>query len=194
MVALLSYPFILGGDISGASQHHKHIQFIPVGDDDEGPPIEILARAAQLEVPTRPFSLSSMPHANHVVRLPRITNLSNTELIQLLTRSFLSLLDLAISTVRNDETYPSGRPSFNVVMTLEHIHLIPRRYETCTLAKTGEDLSVNALAFAGHLLAKSQDELDAIVEEGVGKILRQVGMESVHDKQVGGEAQDEQGL
>lgn len=37
-----------GGSNSGASQPHKHIQFIEVEDD--GPPIERLARAAQLEV------------------------------------------------------------------------------------------------------------------------------------------------
>lgn len=117
--------------------------------------------------------------------------MSNAELMQILTRSFLSLLDLTISTVRSDETYPSGRPSFNVIMTLEHIHVIPRRHETCTLAKTGEELSVNALGYAGYLLAKSPEELDGVIAQGVGHILRQVGMESVQDKLVIGEAQDE---
>ena len=38
----------LGGDNSGASQAHKHIQFVPL-DDESGPPIERLARQAQLE-------------------------------------------------------------------------------------------------------------------------------------------------
>lgn len=36
-----------GGDLSGASQPHKHLQLIPVEDD--GPPIEHLARGVKLE-------------------------------------------------------------------------------------------------------------------------------------------------
>lgn len=36
-----------GGDRSGASQHHKHVQFMPVEDD--GPPIEKVARTVKLE-------------------------------------------------------------------------------------------------------------------------------------------------
>ena len=37
-----------GGDNSGASQPHKHIQFLPLEDED-GPPIEELARAAKID-------------------------------------------------------------------------------------------------------------------------------------------------
>lgn len=33
--------------LQGASQPHKHIQFIPV--DDDGPPIEKLAKSVKLE-------------------------------------------------------------------------------------------------------------------------------------------------
>lgn len=39
-----------GGDNSGASQPHKHIQFIPFEDKD-GPPLEKLARKAQIQFP-----------------------------------------------------------------------------------------------------------------------------------------------
>lgn len=37
-----------GGDLSGASQPHKHIQLIPIEED--GPPIEKMARSMNLEV------------------------------------------------------------------------------------------------------------------------------------------------
>jgi len=43
---------VSGGKNSGASQPHKHIQFLPVEDD--GPPIERLARAAMIETPGMP--------------------------------------------------------------------------------------------------------------------------------------------
>lgn len=39
-----------GGDNSGASQPHKHIQFIPLEDKD-GPPLEKLARKAHIQFP-----------------------------------------------------------------------------------------------------------------------------------------------
>ncbi|KAL7281424.1 hypothetical protein ACG7TL_004737 [Trametes sanguinea] len=177
------FAFYNCGDQSGASQPHKHLQLIPIEDD--GPPIERLARAAKIEHDERPFTLPSLPYANHVRRLPSsLASAAPSALEPALAHAFLSLLDLAISTVRHDPTYPPGPPSYNVVLTLEHVHVVPRRRETHTLAGTGEALSVNALGFAGMLLVKSERELEAVKEEGVGTILRGVGLESVHDVQM----------
>lgn len=64
-----------------------------------------------------------------------------------------------ISTIRYDETYPAGLPSYNVILTLEHLHLVPRRLENHVLAETRDKLSVNSLGFAGMLLVKSDEEL-----------------------------------
>ena len=64
------------------------------------------------------------------------------------------------------------------------MHLIPRKEENYILGETGENLSVNALGFAGMLLVKSENELEAVKKENVGKILRGVGLESVHELQV----------
>ena len=101
----------------------------------------------------------------------------------MLADAFLTLLDLAIQTVRHAPSYPAGAPSYNVLLTLEHVHVVPRRQETYALAATGERLSVNALGFAGMLLVKSERELEAVRAEGVTRILRGVGLESVHEAQ-----------
>ncbi|KAI0744251.1 HIT-like protein [Daedaleopsis nitida] len=171
------FAFYNCGDLSGASQPHKHLQLIPLEDD--GPPVEKLARVTKVEKENRPFSISSLPYANHVRRLPTsLSALSAEELEPLLADAFLSLLDLAIQTVRHDPDYPAGAPSYNVVLTLEHVHVIPRRLENYALSTTGEELSVNALAFAGMLLVKSERELEAVKEETVGKILRGVALET----------------
>ena len=45
------FAFYNCGDLSGASQPHKHIQFLPLPSDEVGPPIERLARDVQLEQP-----------------------------------------------------------------------------------------------------------------------------------------------
>lgn len=68
--------------------------------------------------------------------------------------------------------------------------MIPRKQESYTLQETGEKLSVNALGFAGMLLVKSEVELEAVKKEGVGNVLKGVGLISVHDKQVAGETDD----
>jgi len=175
-----------GGNLSGASQPHKHIQLIPLDLEDDGPPVERLARKASVEVSEKPFALDALPYAHHIRRLP--TNLSSStsddELSQVLSRSFMSLLDLVISTIRHDPTYPIGPPSYNFILTLEHMHLIPRKLEIHILEETKEEISVNALGFAGMLLVKCDTELEAVKKEGVGKILKGVGVESAHDFQV----------
>ncbi|KAK7005782.1 ATP-transf domain-containing protein [Favolaschia claudopus] len=182
------FAFYNAGDLSGASQPHKHVQFLPLEDED-GPPIEYLARSVKLETPDTPFSLTKLSYANHVYRFPdRFHNFSPEKLEPVLAQAFLSLLDLVFSTIRHDPDYPAGKPSYNVVITLEHMHLIPRRQEHHILAETGDQLSVNALAFAGMLLVQSERELAAVKTEGVGKILRGVGLESVHELQVQGTA------
>lgn len=158
-----AFAFYNCGDRSGASQHHKHLQVLQA--ESGGPPIERLARTAALEVHARPFTLGSLPYANHVVRLPAgLYALDRDARAQALTDAFLAVLDLAIATVRHDPAYPAGPPSYNVLLTPEHIHVIPRRLEHATLA-SGEPLSVNSLAFAGYVLVKSDEQLAAVKNE-----------------------------
>ncbi|KAG6850950.1 hypothetical protein H0H93_005819 [Arthromyces matolae] len=194
------FAFYNCGAHSGASQARKHIQFIPI--EDNNPPIEMLARAANLEIPgvpfltrsatenidcftDKPFSLATLPYANHVSRLPNQLPSSAPEKIeQTLSSVFLSLLDLVISTIRHDPDYSTGRPSYNVLISLEHIHMIPRKHDRYTISDAGVTVNVNALGYAGMLLVKSEEELEALKKESVGKILRFVGLESVHDIQV----------
>ena len=102
--------------------------------------------------------------------------------------AFFTLLDLAIQTVRHDPDYPVGTPSYNVLLTTEHMYLFPRKLEDHLLRETGEKVSVNALGFAGMMLVKSEKELEAVKKEGVINILKGVGLPSVHDLQVEGTA------
>ncbi|CAK5281334.1 unnamed protein product [Mycena citricolor] len=180
------------GDLSGASQAHKHIQFLPLDDDSEdGPPIEVKARDVKLESRVTPFALD-LSYANHVYRFPeRFHSLKPEQMEPILANAFFGLLDLVISTIRHDPTYPAGKLSYNVVLTLEHMHLVPRRHEDYVLSASGDALSVNALAFAGMMLVKSEAELEAVRAEGISKILRGVGLESVHEKQVLGSSAEE---
>jgi len=177
------FAFYNCGDRSGASQHHKHLQFMPVEND--GPPIEGLARTAHLESADKAFSLESLPYANHIRRLPSdAATFSRARLEDTLGSAFMVLLDLVISTVRHDAEQAAGPPSYNVILTLGHLYLIPRRKEEHVLRETGDRVSINSLGYAGMLLVKSETELEAVKKEGVARILRDVGMESALDAQI----------
>ena len=136
----------------------------------------------------KPFALSGLPFANHVRRLalPSSATARREELETALGAAFLDLLELCISTVRLAADYPLGAPSYNVLLTLGHMYVIPRRQDAHVLAASGERLSVNALGFAGFLLVKSPAELEAVVAEGPGNVLKSVACESVHEIQVAG--------
>ncbi|KAI9463602.1 ATP adenylyltransferase-domain-containing protein [Lactarius psammicola] len=185
------FAFYNCGEQSGASQAHKHLQFLPTADED-GPPIERLAKAARIEKEDKPFALSALPFANHIRRLALPSSATRTELEPALAQAFIELLDLCISTVRHaatagdSEEGSGGGLSYNVVLTLGHLYVFPRQRESHRLAVSGEALSVNALGFAGFLLVKSAAELSAVMAEGPTNVLRAVACASVHDLQVGG--------
>ncbi|KAH9002052.1 ATP adenylyltransferase-domain-containing protein [Lactarius hatsudake] len=136
----------------------------------------------------KPFALSALPFANHIRRLALPT--TRSELEPALAQAFVELLDLCISTVRHaaddTDTDTTGGLSYNVVLTLGHLYVFPRRRESHRLAVSGEELSVNALGFAGYLLVKSDAELRAVTAEGPTNVLKAVACASVHDLQVGG--------
>jgi len=184
------FSFYNCGNDSGASQAHKHIQFVPF-DGEGGPPIERLARQAQLEFTDRPFSLKELSYASHIFRFPPdMGTLSIDHLEAILSSAFIQLLDLSISTIRHDPEYPTGSPSYNVILTLEHLHLIPRKHETYTLPETGDKININSMGFAGMLLVRDEGALEAVKREGVTTILRGVALQSVHDLQVEGTARE----
>lgn len=93
--------------------------------------------------PAIPFSLD-LPYANYVFRLPSWLPSSPPEdITRTLSQAFVQLLDLVIATIRQNATQP-GPPSYNVVLTLEHLHLIPRSQENYVISQTGE---VRSFAF-----------------------------------------------
>ncbi|KAH9083482.1 ATP adenylyltransferase-domain-containing protein [Lactarius deliciosus] len=194
------FAFYNCGEQSGASQPHKHLQFLPTADED-GPPIERLARAARIDqagrshtpcatsklIPTKQTNRSRCPPSPLPTTVRRLAlPTTRSELEPALAQAFVELLDLCISTVRHAADYTTGGLSYNVVLTLGHLYVFPRRRESHRLALSGEELSVNALGFAGFLLVKSDAELRAVTAEGPTNVLKAVACASVHDLQVGG--------
>jgi ATP adenylyltransferase len=226
------FSFFNCGAKSGASQPHKHVQFLPTLQGFGGPPIERVARGIKLanecasfvpvtfihplfrlpithyqaaDLPSvcsfsaKPFTLTSVPFTAHVRRLNRQVTGSIPSTPEGLERlrgelasAFMSLLDEMYHKFRlkaqqeESEHHPDGHqktsesPSYNVILTLEHMYIVPRAKEEFVAdggpGETELKLSVNSLGFAGMLLVKSEYELERVREVTIRRILGEVGM------------------
>lgn len=122
--------FYNSGAEAGASQPHKHLQWVPRPPD------------AQLRAPL-PF-----------VHASAVTPSQPGEAVAL----YRALLE---------RSGASGR-AYNLLMTRESTWVVPRRQERF------EGVSLNALAFAGSLFVKSEDELATLKRAGPTRALQAV--------------------
>ncbi|KAJ3166445.1 Serine/threonine kinase [Geranomyces variabilis] len=174
--------FYNSGKNAGASQHHKHLQLIPEADEDAGqpfPPIRAILSAETESVarPGTPFKHEALPFAHCLVLLP--STLSSEEPIaagkqlealyqQSLKKAFGDAGHDMGTCLDPDTQDRSAQPSYNVVLTSEFLMVVPRR------AERADGISLNAVAFAGMMLVKSQEELDLAIEKGPIELLTQV--------------------
>lgn len=183
------------GEKSGASQPHKHIQFIPLSDVL---PIEKLANELQIDNESKFFSIDKLPFANFGVRLSTLLNApSEDELEAELANRFMALLDAQADTYRRLEQGPPSPPfSYNVLMTHDHLFLIARSKESVSIEAAngleGWNKSLNSLDYAGlmvrHLICQFLSNLSQLLrrpEEKLGisnplDILLQASFPRVH--------------
>jgi len=143
--------FYNGGEIAGASQGHKHLQWIP-----ELPPLAAAlpalrhAHAAQFDFANAfaplDAGLWTSPHpGGHLAAL---------------YRELAASISLATDI-------PVMAP-YNLLMTRDWMWLVPRR------AEHWQGMSINALGFAGSLFVKSPDRLAALRDAGPMNALRAV--------------------
>ncbi|KAL8286272.1 hypothetical protein RQP46_004760 [Phenoliferia psychrophenolica] len=166
------------GPESGASQPHKHIQFIPLSNGVA--PFDAYIAAHKPDKSNSPFQMP-LPYANFTVG---IQPPPGADLASYLCGNYLALFDLVIDHLRrssmNDDSAVLQTPfrlsalSYNVIMTESYIQIIPRTKESFTL-EGGEQVSINSLGYAGAVLVKSQTALDGVKKTGVLAVLAECG-------------------
>ncbi|GAA6012630.1 hypothetical protein JCM11491_005460 [Sporobolomyces phaffii] len=171
------------GPESGASQPHKHLQFIPLSNGVA--PFDAFIDSNRPSDPRACFQLP-LPYANFTALLD--VPPAASDVAAYLGDRFLQLLDLMIDHLRrlaehSPDLFPDGAVrlsnlSYNVVVTTSYLHLVPRRRETFE-TRSGRDISVNALGFAGMVLVKDEAALDDVKEIGVVRVLEGVGYRPV---------------
>ncbi|KAJ5114500.1 ATP adenylyltransferase C-terminal [Penicillium alfredii] len=183
------FAFFNSGDDSGASQPHRHLQFLPVeamraqpSSEKEptspnpawDPLIETLSTTSSTSQSSFQ-SLSQLPFAHFALPLPPNPSPETLHTI------YLRLYRAAVAATHGQtaDQYPENIPtegpaviSYNLAMTLSTMLICPRRQETARVpvdaAAASEKildsgvLSLNGTLLAGTLMVKAESEWDAL--------------------------------
>jgi len=147
--------FYNGGAEAGASQPHKHVQFVPLplGLDDEDLPIE-----AALD--------DGLPFRHALVRLvPPLSGIPVVDAARLDSAYRGALAVAGIDTVCYDDLEVHLVP-YNLLVTRRFVLVVARTRDRV------EGISLNALGYAGSLFAANDDGLATIRRLGPMNLLR----------------------
>lgn len=172
---LAEYPglgFYNGGKEAGASQPHKHLQFVPLPLAPEGPPVPIEPLVAR-SGPPRADGTATLPGFDFLhafARLGRGAGGGGPD-ARAVWETYRTLL------VRAGMRAPSGGEGaelqsgpYCLLVTGDWMLLVPRSREHFGA------VSINSLGYAGSLFVRNEDDLRVLREAGPLAVLRAVGL------------------
>ncbi|HXH02280.1 MAG TPA: phosphorylase [Candidatus Competibacteraceae bacterium] len=165
MAELDGLGFYNGGGEAGASQRHKHLQWVPLPlGEGEAVPMEALLAEA---IPG-PGAVPGLPFRHAFARLDAGLFADPAAAAQVLHQLYHDLLaHLGISGVSRDGMLWQGAP-YNLLVTRRWLLLVPR------LREKAQGISINALGFAGSLFVRDAAELARVQAAGPMRLLRDV--------------------
>ncbi|OCF33148.1 hypothetical protein I316_05193 [Kwoniella heveanensis BCC8398] len=179
--------FYNGGEGAGASQSWRHFQVIEVPGGRA--PVEEWVQGVQVDRLDQAVLLPNVPYLHiihplppsHSVQYPPTAE-SNDQLIDFLAPALMRMLDLAFDALRSgsggsgsDSGSNRKEGGWNLLMTLDHLHLIPRSLPSFPLStettntKEGPQLELNSLGYAGMMLVRSEQEESNLLAQVEGK-------------------------
>jgi ATP adenylyltransferase len=196
------FAFFNSGEESGASQPHRHIQFLPIEDmrDQQEvsesekrsaswtPLIDLLLTSADVKTSSNGLRhLPNLSFQHFAMQIPRSN--AGSPSVDALHEMYLSLYRAALlastptppSTTTTEQTRTSGPAaiSYNFAMTRDIMMICPRQKETATLPGLGADadVSLNGTILAGTLMVKTEEQWDCLRGDGevVNDLLAEVG-------------------
>jgi len=156
--------FYNAGAAAGASQPHKHLQFVPLPLGREGPrvPIEPLIVSARLRDAVG--RVAALPFAHALARL----HPSADPVPKRAARTMLARYRDLVAATGIGASDPTRPAPYNLLATREWMLLVPRSREHWA------SISVNALGFAGSLFVRDEHQLAVLRERGPMTLLRRV--------------------
>ncbi|MEA5532633.1 phosphorylase [Crocosphaera sp. XPORK-15E] len=160
--------FYNSGKLAGASQHHKHLQLIPLPLISEGAkvPIETVIKTAEYQGKIGKIPCFKFTHA--LINLETQNNQDILELAQLTLENYQCLLEAVGMSIKKQE-----KPDpYNLLVTREWMMIIPRSQSKF------ESISINSLGFVGALLVKNEQQMQTLKELSPLTILTNVACSS----------------
>lgn len=159
-----SLVFYNSGEVAGASQPHKHLQQVPLplGGGSESMPVESILDGVSFKGPLGTAPAFRFSH--FIARVGELGSMPPSHAARVTEELYLEML-----AGWGDSETPAP---YNLLITREWMLFVPRTVEKY------ESISVNALGFAGSLLARDLDELGVIRRRGFLGILEDVGVRS----------------
>lgn len=164
------FAFYNSGPQSGASQPHKHVQFMPLSPGFSNFASSLVLKEEYF-VPSEkrePLQDKNLPFAHFVAPLPRDQELTP----DLLAMTFIALLQRVLTVLRDEG---QNHISYNVIATLDYMMIVPR-----SNAKYKDIVGINSCGYMGLVLCKNEKILNFVKEDGILNILGDLGFENRH--------------
>jgi ATP adenylyltransferase len=159
--------FYNGGADAGASQHHKHLQLIPLAADGnlDELPISSLIQDKK-EIINAHCHLPNLPFWHSIYPLPIAWHTDNeAQLVGELHRLYRQIMvDLGLDLQAQTPDVP-----YNLLITRDWMMGVRRSQASY------QGIGVNSLGYAGWLLVKTPEDLETLKQLGPVNLLKQVG-------------------
>ncbi|MEB3215526.1 MAG: phosphorylase [Nostocales cyanobacterium 94392] len=161
--------FYNAGKIAGASQRHKHLQFVPtplVPNHTDSVPIASLFASAVFNGDVG--KIPDLPFVHGFYRFDSNLMSSVNQSAQITLEVYYKLLK-AVDLIFED-TQNKTITNYNFLATREWMFILPRSQEDF------QSISINSLGFAGALLVRNQQQMQILKDCKPMTILKQVGV------------------
>jgi len=147
--------FYNGGTMAGASQHHKHLQWIP-GVELRG----------KISIPLEPHLAQGNAGETSIANSPFPAAIAHIAKDRPLAQQYVESYGALTHKLGIDNGGETAARPYNLLLTKSHLWIVPR------IAECFESISLNAMAFAGSLLVKNQQQVDVLKNAGPLAALR----------------------
>lgn len=156
------FSFFNCGNESGASQPHKHVQFMTLPKNFVPYP-QRLAMNSEPFIPTaksEPLQNPNLPFAHFVARLPE-SDFDEDDL----SMYFAALLQRTMTVLRDNG---ANHISYNFIMTTNYMLMVPRSHSHY------KNLGINSCGVLGLILCKNKDLFSMVKQDGAINVLKDV--------------------
>jgi sulfate adenylyltransferase (ADP) / ATP adenylyltransferase len=162
--------FYNGGETAGASQHHKHLQLVPLPLGTPDDPVPMAAVLHSVEPPGRIGCVAGLPFRHALARLePGLQDdpLRAARATHALYRDMLAAVG---APPKSGAEGPRQSLPYNLLLTRSWMLLVPRTRERF------QGISVNALGYAGSLFVRDRRQFETVRTHGPMTLLREVSL------------------